>query len=100
MLPFPVLALVVKEAVEVLDRGVVKFACLLNQQQFLPGHVFWLFAEVLYNDSLVPAKDIYCQVVLSFDLGDLRDGRVGCDFSDFWGTILVSLVDVVAADMP
>ena len=54
-----VLALIIEKATEVLDPGVVKFAGLLNQQQICPGHVFWLIAYVVYNDTLIPAKDIY-----------------------------------------
>ena len=65
----PVLALVIEEVVEVLDPGVVKFSDLLYQQQVCPGHVFRLFADVMYNDTFIPAKDIYCQVVLTLNLG-------------------------------
>ena len=69
--------IMVEEAVEVLDPGVVKFSGLLYQQQVCPGHVFRLFADVVYNDTFILAKDIYCQVVLTLNLGYLRDRRGG-----------------------
>ena len=39
-----VLALIVEEAVEVLDPGVVKFAGLFNQQHVDPRYLLWLLA--------------------------------------------------------
>ena len=47
------LALVVEQAIEVLDPGVVEFASLLNQQQVDPWHVFGLFADVVNNQPLI-----------------------------------------------
>ena len=60
VLPFLVLALVIEEAVEVFDPGVVEFAGFLNEQQIDAGHVFRPIAEVVYNHPLVPAKYVYC----------------------------------------
>ena len=44
-LGLPVFALIVEEAVEVLDPGVVKFAGQFNQQQVDPWYLLWLLAE-------------------------------------------------------
>ena len=62
------LALVVEQAIEVLDPGVVEFASLFNQQQFDPWHVFGLFADVVNNHPLIPPKDIDGQVVFTAQL--------------------------------
>ena len=74
-----VFALVIEEAVEVLDPGVVKFAGLLNQQQIGPGHVFWLLAEAVYDHPLVPTEHVDGEVVLALHHADLRDGCGGLD---------------------
>src|SRR6056300_346379 len=52
-----VLALIIEKATEVLYPGVVELASLLNQQEIVPRHVFRLFADVVYNNSLVPTND-------------------------------------------
>ena len=77
MLALPVLALLVEEAVEVLDPGVVKFAGHFNQQQIVPWYLLWLLAEAVDSYALVPAKYIDGQVTLRLYFGDLRDGRGG-----------------------
>ena len=59
-----VLALVVEEAVEVLDPSVVELAVLLDQQDIDPRHVFELYADVVNNHPLIPPKDVDGQVVL------------------------------------
>ena len=104
MLTLPVLALIVEEAVEVLDPGVVKFAGHFNQQQVDPWYLMWLLAKAVDSDALVPTKYIDGQVTLLLHFGDLRDGRgdQSLESSDHlrWGTILVSLGDVMAVDMP
>ena len=74
-----VLALIVEEAVEVLDPGVVKFAGHFNQQQVDPWYLLWLLAEAMDSDALVPAKYIEGQVTLLLNFGDQRDGRGGID---------------------
>ena len=74
-----VFALVIEEAVEVLDPGVVKFDGLLNQQQICPGHVFWLLAEAVYDHPLVPTEYVDGEVVLALHHADLRDGCGGLD---------------------
>lgn len=43
---------------EVLDPCVVERACLFDQQEIKPGHVLMLFAETVYDDVLVPSKQI------------------------------------------
>lgn len=58
VLALPVLALVVEEAVEVLDPGVVKFVGLFDQQQVDLCHLVWLLAETVDVNALVPAKDV------------------------------------------
>ena len=58
------LALVVEQAIEVLDPGVVEFASLFNQQQVDTWHVLLLLADVVNDHSLVPAEDVDGQVVL------------------------------------
>ena len=52
------LALVVEQAIEVLDPGVVEFASLFNQQQVDPWHVFGLFADVVNNHPLSHPKTL------------------------------------------
>ena len=74
VLALPMLALVIEEAVEVLNPGVVKFTGLLNQQQIDPGLLFWLLAEAMHDHPLVPPE-----YVLALNLADLRDGRGGID---------------------
>ena len=74
-----VFALVIEEAVEILDPGVVKFAGLLNQQQIDPGLLFWLLAEMMYDYPLVPPEYVDGEVVLALNHADLRDGRGGID---------------------
>ena len=69
-----VLALIVEEAVEVLDPCVVKIAGHFNQQQVDT----WL-AEAVDSDGLAPAKYIDGQVTLLLHYGDLRDVRGGID---------------------
>ena len=74
-----VFVLVVEEAVEVFDLGVVELARFLNQQQIYPGYVFWLFGDVVHYHSLVPAEHVVGKVVLALHLADLRDGCGGID---------------------
>ena len=62
---FPVLALVIKQVFEVLHPGIVELAGLFNQPQIDSRHVFSLFAEVVCNHPLIPAKGFNCQIVLS-----------------------------------
>ena len=53
------LALVMEQAVEVLDPGVVKVVHLLNQHHVDPGHIPGLLAKVVDNYiTLVPPKNI------------------------------------------
>ena len=66
------LALVVEQAIEVLDPGVVEFTDLFNQQQVDLWHVFGLFADVVNNHPLIPPKDVDGQVVLPLHSWDLR----------------------------
>ena len=73
VLALPVLALIVKEAVEVLDPGVVKFAGQFNQQRVDPWYHLWLLAEAVDSDA------IDGQVTLLLHFEDLRDGRGGID---------------------
>ena len=47
VLALPVLALIVEEAVEVLDQGVVKFAGLFNQQYVVPSNIRRLIATMV-----------------------------------------------------
>ena len=68
------LSLVIEEAVEVLDPGVVELTRFLNQQQIDPGLLFWMLAEVVYDHPLVPAEYVDGKVVLALHLADLRDG--------------------------
>ena len=72
VLALPVLALIVEEAVEVLDPGVVKFAGHFNQQQIDPWYLLWLLAEAADCDLLVPAKSIDGHVTLLLHFGDLK----------------------------
>ena len=65
--------LVVEQAIEVLDSGVVEFASLFNQQQVDPCHNFGLFADVVNNHPLIPPKDVDGQVVLPLNSLNLRD---------------------------
>ena len=58
------LALVVEQATEVLDPGVVEFASLFKQQQVDPWHVLRLLADVVNDHPLVPAEDVDGQVIL------------------------------------
>ena len=99
-----VLALVIEETVEALDPGVVKFAGLFNQQQIYEGHSIRLDAEPINSRALIPTKYVNGQVIqlLFWDLRDGRGGHRSLESSDHlrWGTILVSLGDVVAVDMP
>ena len=74
-----VFALVIEEAVEVLDPGVVELTRFLNQQQIEPGLLFWLLAYVVYDHPLVPAEYVDGKVVLALHLADLRDGCGGID---------------------
>ena len=53
-----VFVLVVEEAVEVFDPGVVELTRFLNQQQIDPGILFWLFGDVVHYHSLVPAEHV------------------------------------------
>ena len=69
------LALVIEEAVEVLDPGVVKFAGLFNQQQIYAGHSIRLSAEHVNSHALIPIKYDNGQVILLLHFWDLRDGR-------------------------
>ena len=79
VLALTVLALIVEEAVEVLDPGVVKFAGHFNQQQVDPWYLLRLLAEAVGSYALVPAKYIDGQLTLLLHFGDLRDGRGGID---------------------
>ena len=78
----PMLALVIEEAVEVLDPGVVELARFLNQQHIDPGLHFWLLAEVVYDHPLVPTEYVDGKVVLALHLADLRDGCGGIDVGE------------------
>ena len=82
------LGLVTEKAVEVFDPFVVKFAGVFNQQQIYAGN----------------SKYVNGQVIQLLHFWDLRDGRGGIDPLKVqtmgWGSILVSLGDVVAVDMP
>ena len=69
----PPLALIVKEAIEVLDPGVVKFAGQFNQQRVDPWYHLWLLAEAVDSDA------VDGQVTLLIHFEDLRDGRGGID---------------------
>ena len=73
------LALIVEEAVEVLDPGVVKFAGLFNQQHVDPRYLLWLLAKAADSDALVPTEYIHGQGFLLLHFGDLRDGLGGID---------------------
>ena len=65
--------LVMKQAVEVLDPGVVEFSCPLYQQKVDAGYVVGLFADVMNDNPLIPSKDVDGKVVLSLNLRHLRD---------------------------
>ena len=73
-----VLALVVEQAVEALDPGVVEFTSHFNRQQVDPWHVFGLLADVVNNLPLIPPKDVDGQVVLPLSSWNLTDwpGRI------------------------
>ena len=79
VLALPVLALIVEEAIEVLDQDVVKFAGLFNQQHVDPRYLLWLLAKAADSDALVPTNYIDGQVILLQNFWDLRDGRGGID---------------------
>ena len=79
VLALPVLALIVEEAVEVLDPGVLKFAGIFNQQHVDPRYLLWLLAKAVDSDALVPTECIDGQVILLLHLWDLRDERGGID---------------------
>ena len=57
----------------------MELARFLYKQQICPGHVFWLFGDVVHYHSLVPAEHVYGKVVLALHLADLRDGCGGID---------------------
>ena len=100
-----VLALVTEKAVEVFDPCVVKFAGLFTQQQIYAGHSIRLGAEPINSHALIPTKYVNDQVIQLLHFWDLRDwawGHRSLESSDHlrWGTVLVSLGDVVAVDMP
>ena len=79
VLALPVLALIVDEAVEVLDPGVVKFAGLFNQQHVDPRYPLWPLAKAVDRYTLDPTEYIDGQVILFHHFWDLRDGRGGID---------------------
>ena len=99
-----VLALVTEKAVEVFDPCLVKFAGLFSQQQIYAGHFIRLGAEPVNSHALIPTKYVNGQVIQPPLLGSERWawGHRSLESSDHlrWGTILVSLGDVVAVDMP
>ena len=70
-----VLALIVEEAVDVLDPGVVKFAGLYNQQHVDPRYFLWLLAK-----ALVQTKYVDGFIKQFFEFWNLRDGRWGVNF--------------------
>ena len=75
-----VLALIVEEAVEVLDPGVVKFAGLFNQQYIVPSNIQRLVAIIVNFYAAVPAKYIDGFIKQFFEFWNLRDGRWGVNF--------------------
>ena len=79
VLALSVLALIVEEAFEVLDPGVVKLSGHFNQQQVDPWYLLWLLAEAVDSDAPVPAKYIDGQVTLFLHFCYLRDVRGGID---------------------
>ena len=56
VLALPMLALVVEQAIEVLDPGVVKFTYFLDQQQIDAGHALRLGTESVTRRTPIPAK--------------------------------------------
>ena len=70
-----VLALIVEEAVEALDPGVVKFAGRFNQQHVDLRFLLWLLAKAVDSDALVPTEYIDGQVILLLHFWDMRVGR-------------------------
>ena len=66
-----VLALIIEEAAEVLNPGVVKFAGLFNQQHADPRYLLWLLAKAVDSDALVPNKYIDGQVIPLLHFWDL-----------------------------
>ena len=79
VLALPVLALIVEEAVEVLDPGVVQLAGLFNQQHVDPRYLLWLPAKAVDSDALVPTEYTDGQVILPLHFWNLRAGRWGID---------------------
>ena len=77
ILALPVLALIVEEAVEVFDPGVVKVAGLFNQQHVDPRYLLRLLAKAVDSDALVPTEYIDGQVILLLHFWNLRDWRGG-----------------------
>ena len=77
-----VLALILEEAFEVLNSGVVKFADLFNQQQITAGHSIRLGPESGNSHALIPTKYIYGQVIQLLHFWDLRDGHRSLASSD------------------
>ena len=80
MLALLVLALIVEEAVEVLDPGVVKFAGLFKHQHVDPRYLLWRFAMGVDSDALVPSKYVDVFIKQFFEFWNLRDGRSGVNF--------------------
>ena len=54
-----VLALVIEEAIEVLDPGEVILTGFLDQQQIYAGHSFRLGVEPVNSHALIPTKYVY-----------------------------------------
>ena len=79
VLALPLLALIVEEAVEVLDPGVVKFAGLFNQKKIDSRHFLRLGAEPENSNALIPTKYVNSQVTQLLHFWDLRVGRGGID---------------------
>ena len=75
-----VLALIVEEAVEVLNPGVVKFAGLFNQQHVYPRYLLWLLAKAVDSDALVPTKYVDGFIKQLFEFWNLRDGSWGINY--------------------
>ena len=73
-----VLALIVEEAVEVLDPDVVKFAGLFNQQHVDARYLLWLLAKAVDSDTLVPTKYVEAFIIQFLEFQESERRALGC----------------------
>ena len=90
------LALIVEEAVEVLDSDVVKFAGLFNQQHVDPRYLLWLLAKAVDSDTLVPTNYVEGFIIHFFELWNLRAGRWGVNFRRAIFTFLAAYHEILS----